>query len=328
LTRLLDPADELTILELRLSQDSLSIFEEPALSTSLAQALGLEAAASLIGFHIEADFAFMFFARDLDPDPWLALHKDLLELRTVHRLRYDQWQDGAAARPIRLGPLEVIPASWQKAHQTSPASSPEDEKSIDNSSKASSEPKTSSARPAKLEPVIIDPGLAFGFGGHPTTLACLEFLLRLYHPHLISHEPIPKTVLDLGSGTGVLALTAARLGAAKVLGVDHSHLAVDAARQNAIVNSLEGQTKMVRGLAQNYAKHPAELIMANMPMFVLKDLVPLGAFDNRRFAIVSGLLPEEGEVFLELLGKGRTLKILDRKRSDRWMSFLIDGSSI
>ncbi|MDR2455115.1 MAG: 50S ribosomal protein L11 methyltransferase, partial [Deltaproteobacteria bacterium] len=251
MTRTLDPADELTILELRLAQDCLTLFEEPALSDSLAKALGLDAAMALIGFHLEADFAFMFFARDIDPDPWLALHQGELELRTIHRLRYDQWQDGAAARPIRLGPLEVIPASWHKAHQTSSSVSLEPEKAKDNTSLASSDPKTSQAFSSKLEPLVIDPGLAFGFGGHPTTLACLEFLLRLYHPHLISNEPIPETVLDLGSGTGVLALAAARLGASQVLGVDHSHLAVDAARQNAIVNSLEGQTQMVRGLAQD-----------------------------------------------------------------------------
>jgi hypothetical protein len=63
--------------------------------------------------------------------------------------------------------------------------------------------------------------------------------------------------------------------------------------------------------------------MANMPMFVLRDLVKLGGFDGRRRLIVSGLLPDEGEEFLDLLGARLALRILDRTRTDRWMSYLL-----
>jgi ribosomal protein L11 methyltransferase len=322
LRRRLKPEDELTILELRLAPESIFALEEPSLSSSLAESLGAEAAEALIGLHIEADFAFLFFSKDLDPAPWLASSQNAgLNLRMVHRLRYDQWQDGAGAPPFRLGPLEVLPAAWAESFEADFA-----KKSL--SSQDGRRAPLEGSSPPKLPPLIIDPGLAFGFGGHPTTLACLEFLLRVYHPHLISPEPIPETALDLGTGTGVLALAAARLGAKKVLGVDHSHLAVEAARQNALANSLEGKVEIQRGLAQDYAARPAELLMANIPLFVLKDLINLGSFANRKFVIVSGLLLEEGEVFLSLLWRGRPLAIIDQARSDRWMSFLIDGSSI
>jgi ribosomal protein L11 methyltransferase len=148
-------------------------------------------------------------------------------------------------------------------------------------------------------------------------------LLRVYHPGLSSPEPTPRTALDLGCGTGVLSLAAARLGAESVLGVDHSHLAADAAQRNAAANGLESGVRIVRGLAQDYASHAAELVMANIPLFVLTDLLELGAFTGRRRLIVSGLLQEEGQAFLDLLSQKIAFKVEDSHRSDRWVSYLL-----
>jgi ribosomal protein L11 methyltransferase len=259
----------------------------------------------LAGVHAEGDFAFLFFSGDVDLGPFLESRPDL-SLRQVHRLRYDQWQDGAgspalAAGPLRLEQVFSAGASSSSSSLSSPRPSP----------------------PGAPEPLLIDPGLAFGFGGHPTTRACLEFLLRLYRPGTLT-APTPETALDLGCGTGVLALAAARLGARKVLGVDHSHLAVDAARHNVRLNGLEARVSVRRGLAQDLAGEPADLVMANIPLFVLADLTALGAFAGRGHLIVSGLLPEEGETFLEGLGAGVSFKIMDSARSDRWVSFLLE----
>ncbi|MDR2444044.1 MAG: 50S ribosomal protein L11 methyltransferase [Deltaproteobacteria bacterium] len=295
---------KLTIFELRISPSSdLSLLEPKALAARLGPWAEL-----LKGVHFEEDFAFLFFTGQpdltsfLNSTPWL-------DLREVHHLRYDQWQDGALSPPIRLGPLEILPQFGDIDDPIKPNhTQPEQDQALRKSA------------------LKIDPGLAFGFGGHPTTLACLEFLIRIFKPGAIISEPIPTTVLDLGCGTGVLALAAAKLGALKVIGVDHSHLAVDSAKKNTRTNGLSDRVTIERGLAQDYAGEKAELLAANIPMFVLEDLIKLEAFLGRRYLVISGLLVEEGEIFLANLKRQLNFKLTDAKRSDRWVSYLIQPS--
>ncbi|MDR0673687.1 MAG: 50S ribosomal protein L11 methyltransferase [Zoogloeaceae bacterium] len=78
--------------------------------------------------------------------------------------------------------------------------------------------------------LCLDPGMAFGTGSHPTTRLCLEWLERA--------NPAGKTVLDYGCGSGILAIAAARLGAARVTGVDIDPHALDAAAKNANKNAV------------------------------------------------------------------------------------------
>ncbi|MDR1084579.1 MAG: 50S ribosomal protein L11 methyltransferase [Deltaproteobacteria bacterium] len=250
-----------------------------------------------LGLHFEGDFAFLFFTNDYDLSPFLGKHP-FLEVRQIHRLRYDQWQDGAAMEPVTIGTLSVWPADSDRKIITPKGSCP---------------------------PLKIDPGLAFGFGGHPTTKACLGFLVRLLAPG-ITQAHIPKTALDLGTGTGVLALAAASLGVPEVLGVDHSHMAAKCAANNVLLNNMSQRVRIERGLAQDYSQAPGELVLANMPLFVLMELLVLDAFMGRDYLIYSGLLTGEGQIFLEELGQkiGRPFKIIDSFRDDRWVSGLID----
>jgi ribosomal protein L11 methyltransferase len=81
---------------------------------------------------------------------------------------------------------------------------------------------------AELLPVVVDPGLAFGTGAHPTTQLCVRFLLE--------HEPV--SLLDLGCGSGVLSIAAAKLGYRAVTALDLDDAAVEAARANAEVNDV------------------------------------------------------------------------------------------
>jgi ribosomal protein L11 methyltransferase len=254
----------------------------------------------LAGLHIEEDFAFLFFLNDHDLSPFLVSHPTL-ELRQIHHLRYDQWQDGANGEPLRVGPLLLLPGAGEVGSELEPGQSSAD-----------------------CPPIYIDPGLAFGFGGHPTTRACLGFLTRLLRPGTLA-APTLATALDLGCGTGVLTLAAARLGVHSVLGVDHSHLAVRCATQNVARNGLQARARIRRGLAQDYAQAPGELVMANLPLFVLKDLLRLRAFENRRYLIYSGLLAEEGEIFQAALVESskRRFQVLDICRDDRWVSGLL-----
>jgi ribosomal protein L11 methylase PrmA len=297
-----------------------------------ASYLGKELAASLYGHHLEADFLFLFFGKHVDLGNFLGRYP-AMELREVHEMTYDQWQDGAESPPMAVGPLLIRPVfglapggAWgsdsgaEAWAGTEGAEAPEAQGATEAKSGVGT--GTEPGKKSSVSEILIDPGLAFGFGGHPTTMACLGFLVRLYKPGT-TVSPSPETALDLGCGTGVLGLAAARLGAREVLGLDHSYLAVDAANLNAKMNNLGDIVKVKRGLAQEYAQYPANLVMANIPLMVLSELVDLGAFSGRDYAIVSGLLPQEGETFLELLAKKINYRVLDSLRSDRWMSYLI-----
>jgi len=92
----------------------------------------------------------------------------------------------------------------------------------------------SDARRGAVEEIVIDPGQAFGTGGHASTRLCLELLLQLAQ----LEQPVGP-LLDIGTGSGVLAIAAARLGFAPVLGLDHERESVEAARANATANGVD-----------------------------------------------------------------------------------------
>jgi len=78
----------------------------------------------------------------------------------------------------------------------------------------------------------LDPGMAFGTGQHATTQLCLESIER------ICREPMPSSMLDMGSGSGLLAIAAAKLGVKQVLAIDHDPIAVEACKVNAGINGV------------------------------------------------------------------------------------------
>ena len=92
--------------------------------------------------------------------------------------------------------------------------------------------------PGDIE-IALDPGMAFGTGSHPTTQLCLQALEDLVRP--------AQSVLDLGSGSGILSIAAAKLGAGQVLALDTDSIAVDATRQNAQANGVGHKVIAERG---------------------------------------------------------------------------------
>jgi phosphohistidine phosphatase SixA len=104
---------------------------------------------------------------------------------------------------------------------------------------------------SELHEIVIDPGQAFGTGGHPTTRLCLELLLAL-----AAGERQRGTLLDVGTGSGVLAIAAALLGFAPVLALDNDPMSLDAARSNASQNGVEIQTiRLTRARAPRQVAH-------------------------------------------------------------------------
>jgi ribosomal protein L11 methyltransferase len=111
--------------------------------------------------------------------------------------------------------------------------------------------------------VMLDPGLAFGTGTHPTTALCLEWLDGL--------ELTGKTVIDFGCGSGILAIAAIKLGAAKVIGIDIDPQALTASRDNAQRNGVEGQLELY--LPQDQPEGLlADVVVANILAGPLREL--------------------------------------------------------
>ena len=136
---------------------------------------------------------------------------------------------------------------------------------------------------AALE-VVIDPGQAFGTGGHDTTRLCLELLLDL--------EP-GGPLMDLGCGSGVLAIAAAKLGWAPVRGVDHEAESVEATRQNAAVNGVA--VEVARADLRDGPAPGAPTLVANLLRPLLLGVAANGFTEDPETLILSGLLGHEAD---------------------------------
>jgi len=145
-----------------------------------------------------------------------------------------------------------------------------------------------------VQEIVIDPGQAFGTGAHATTRMCLQMLLEL-----AATEPARGPALDVGTGSGVLAIAASRLGFAPVLALDHDRLSVDAARANAAVNEAKVQLRRwdlrrerLPWLGAEDAPDGAIVVLANLLRPLLLDLASAIA-DPPAHLIAGGLLREQ-----------------------------------
>ena len=141
--------------------------------------------------------------------------------------------------------------------------------------------------------LVLDPGLAFGTGSHPTTRLCLQWL----DSGLANNE----SVLDYGCGSGILAIAAKKLGAGQVLGVDIDPQAVQAARDNAQRNAVTASFYLPNALPEaQYA-----VVIANILSNPLKVLAPLLAAQvlPRGKIVLSGILAEQAEEMRALYGE-------------------------
>lgn len=111
--------------------------------------------------------------------------------------------------------------------------------------------------------IVLDPGLAFGTGSHPTTRLCLQWLER--------SMPAGATVIDYGCGSGILAIAAARLGASRVTGIDIDPQALAASRANAAVNRVDIDVRA----GTDPRPAPARVVVANILSSPLKLLAPV-----------------------------------------------------
>jgi ribosomal protein L11 methyltransferase len=157
--------------------------------------------------------------------------------------------------------------------------------------------------PAPGDVVIqLDPGMAFGTGVHPTTQMCLVALEELVQPG--------ATVLDLGTGSGILAIAAAKLGAGRVLAVDNDPVAVQVARDNVAINGVQESVSVVQG---SLAEVPGSyaLVLVNILARVIVEMMQAGLAARVHHAgrlVATGIIAgQEPEVVTALEQSGLTL---------------------
>jgi ribosomal protein L11 methyltransferase len=149
--------------------------------------------------------------------------------------------------------------------------------------------------------LLLDPGMAFGTGSHPTTRLCLEWLERA--------QPEGKTLLDYGCGSGILAIAAAKLGAATVAGVDIDPQAITAARANAEKNGVTAQFDVsTEALAGQY-----DLVIANILANPLRVLAPAlcGHVRSGGSLALSGILEAQAAEIIDIYAPWIPLAIAD-----------------
>jgi ribosomal protein L11 methyltransferase len=215
---------------------------------------------SFIGNWQEDDFSFLFFSQPAyEAIKVLLSAQPQLKFIDSYHMPYEQWQGGEFTA-FDQGCFKIIPP-WENG---------------------------SNVGPDKL-PIILDPGIVFGSGTHPTTRDCLEAV------QLACRSRAPDRVLDLGTGTGLLAIAAAHLGCRLNLAVDLNLLAAKTAEKNVRLNGLEKQVTVVQGYAEAFIDCPADLLIANIHYGIMQKLICAKGFSAKKRFILSGLLRSEAK---------------------------------
>ena len=139
--------------------------------------------------------------------------------------------------------------------------------------------------------IMLDPGLAFGTGTHPTTALCLEWL--------DSNDLNGKTMIDYGCGSGILAIAAAKLGAHQVYAVDHDPQALNATTNNAIANLVDDRISI--SVPEALPELTVDVLLANILAGPLLDLAPRFArlVQKGGTLVLSGILNEQTSILME-----------------------------
>jgi ribosomal protein L11 methyltransferase len=203
-------------------------------------------------------------------------------------LGYEEWDAGQAITPFSVGSLTVAPI-WEK----------------------------------KKADIILDPSVIFGSGFHPTTRTCLQMVNK----YTTTPELQIKTMLDLGTGTGLLAIGAAKQGT-HVLALDNNPLACEVAQHNSTINGVDHLID-VQEIDLRYDRLQTkgqDLIVANIHPELLQDLFLTPEFWQGNLYILSGFMKSmEPELLAHL--DTRSIKFLERTRNGNWCVWVIAPES-
>jgi len=177
--------------------------------------------------------------------------------------------------------------------------------------------------PEGAEPLLIEAAMAFGTGHHGTTLGCLRAL-----DHLANQGFVGKSVADIGCGTAVLAMGAARIWPDTVMASDIDMVAVEVAEANVIANDLVGRVICLEATGFDHpdlkAAAPFDLIFANILKGPLIDLAPDMAanLQSGGYAILSGILVPQAEEVIDAYARSG-IKLVKREDIGDWTTLIL-----
>ncbi|HYF92295.1 MAG TPA: 50S ribosomal protein L11 methyltransferase [Symbiobacteriaceae bacterium] len=162
-------------------------------------------------------------------------------------------------------------------------------------------------------PLYLDPGMAFGTGTHPTTSLCLRRLEAVVRPGM--------RVLDVGTGSGILAIAAARLGAAPVIGIDIDPVAVRVAKENAERNGVAVDVRA--GTLNQVEPDECDLVIANIIASVIIDILPDVASRMKKGGkfLASGIIAEKKQAVADAMTATWLLPVEVREEGG-WVAIL------
>jgi ribosomal protein L11 methyltransferase len=167
--------------------------------------------------------------------------------------------------------------------------------------------------------IVVEPGMGFGTGEHATTRGVVRLMQRVVR--------LGDTVADLGSGSGVLAIAAAKLGASRVAAIEIDPDAIGNAEENVTRNGVGDRVKVLEGDAAVLLPlvAPVHVVLANIISSVLIELLPVirASLDSGGVAILSGILLEERREMLDVL-ESDGWRVVAEDEEDIWWSVLID----
>ena len=211
------------------------------------------------------------------------LEKLPVPFRSELVIRHEDWESGASLDILNVGRITVHP----------PWKNPPVEGRIN---------------------LCIDPSMAFGSGYHATTRGCLTLLDKLFQ------DFIHQTVLDLGTGTGVLSIACLKMGAKNAFCLDYNNLSTDTAKKNRSLNGFDRNMHLWMGDVRDFLHIPADLLIANLHFQVIDQITDQEDFFSKSYYILSGLLGHEGHLVEEKLEK--KLHLLDRHEENFWFTYL------
>lgn len=246
---------------------------------------------TFIGNWEEDGFSFLFFSYpDDDLVDRMVARDDHLTLIDKYEMTCDQWH-GDKIESYTTGRLVISPP-WKIAF-------------VNN---------------RDMKHILLDPGVVFGTGRHQTTEDCLGYM-----EYLCSKEEI-STVVDIGTGTGILALGAAALGCERVLALDFNLLAVRTTLKNIRLNDFEDKILAIQAKGEDFMDVSAQLVVANIHYDVMKDLIEAPTFVEKPWLILSGLLRSEADKVCDRL-KEKPVTLVERISPDGvWNTLLVKGS--
>ena len=164
--------------------------------------------------------------------------------------------------------------------------------------------------------INIDPGMAFGTGGHETTSLCIKNLEKYVKPH--------DNIIDVGCGSGILSIAASYLTDGEIKAVDLDKLAVDVSRENFALNNLENRIAVEEASLLTKETKKYNVIVANILAHIIELMLDdaYNLLEDGGYYITSGIIKDKKDELLEKMLE-RGFKLVEETSDNEWYSFVV-----